>query len=197
MLKVREQSATNRPVWFWLQGFAGVLTTVKGDLVAASIYQDNLDAVSKALWTTDLTLALQHLALPNQTVTADTEYVMTSPDDVLIILTDFLAGLREMGADSYLRVCRSARFTTTGRDVIVGEHATFLLAAGQVLRPPYLNVMTLVRSVEGRWLACRIEAVEHNAVVPIISSDLALAQARDRQEWFRAIRNGSPVPDKE
>jgi hypothetical protein len=158
---------------------------VKGDLNAAAIYQANLDAVSKALWTLDLRLALRHLALPNQTVTADAEYVVTSPDDLLIIMTDFVAGLRAMGADSYLRVCRSARFTTAERDVIVGDHDTFLLKDGQPLRPPYLNVMTLVRTSEGNWLACRIEAAEHNAVVPIISPDLARAQQRDLQKRFR------------
>lgn len=160
---------------------------MKGDLVAALIYQANLDAVSKALWTSDLQLALRHLALPNQTMTADTEYVMTSPDDVHIIMTEFAAGLRAMGADSYLRVCRGARFTTTERDVIVGEHDTFLLGGGQPLRPPYLNVMTLIRSAEGHWLACRIEAVEHNSVVPIISPDLARAQQRDLQKRFRDL----------
>lgn len=161
-----------------------MLSAVKGDLVAAAIYQANLDAVSKALWTSDLQLALKHLALPNQTVTADTEYVMTSPDDVHIIMTEFVAGMRAMGADSYLRVCRGARFTTTDRDVIVGEHDTFLLNRGELLRPPYLNVMTLVRSSDERWLACRIESVEHNSVVPIISPDLALAQQRDLQRRF-------------
>jgi hypothetical protein len=160
---------------------------VKSDLTAAAIYQANLDAVSKALWTADLQLALDHLALPNQTVTADAEYVMTSPDDLHIILTEFLAGLRALGADSYLRVCRSARFMAATQDVIVGEHDTFLLKAGQLLRPPYLNVMTLVRSAEGRWLGCRIEAAEHNTAVPIISPDLAIAQQRDLQSRFRDI----------
>ena len=171
-----------------------VLSAVKGDVVASAIYQANLDAVSKALWTADLKLALEHLALPNQTVTADAEYVMTSPDDVHIILTEFLAGLRKMGADSYLRVCRSARFTTAERDVIVGEHDTFLLNGGQLLRPPYLNVMTLIRSAEGRWLGCRIEAAERNSIVPIISPDLARAQARDLQQQFRDSDLG---PEKE
>ena len=171
-----------------------MLSAVKGDVVASAIYQANLDAVSKALWTADLKLALQHLALPNQTVTADAEYVMTSPDDVHIILTEFLAGLRKMGADSYLRVCRSARFTTAERDVIVGEHDTFLLNGDVQLRPPYRNVMTLVRSEKGRWLACRIEAAERNSIVPIISPDLARAQARDLQQQFRDSDLG---PEKE
>jgi hypothetical protein len=127
------------------------------------------------------------LALPNQTVTADAEYVMTSPDDVHIILTDFLAGLRAMGADNYLRVCRGARFLAGKEDVIVGEHDTFLMRAGEVLRPPYLNVMTLVRSEDGRWLGCRIEAAERNTAVPIISPDMALAQQRDLQSRFRSV----------
>ncbi|MCU0903362.1 MAG: hypothetical protein MUE83_05750 [Tabrizicola sp.] len=163
------------------------MSQVKGDITAAAIYQANLDAVSTALWTADLQLALQHLALPNQTVTADAEYVMTSPDDVHIILTEFLAGLRAMGADNYLRVCRSARFMTANEDMIVGEHDTFLLREGQLLRPPYLNIMTLIRSVDGRWLGCRIEAAERNTAVPIISPDMAVAQQRDLQSRFHSI----------
>lgn len=162
-----------------------------GDIGAALIYQRNLDAVSRALWTEDLALALEHLALPNQTVTADTEYVMTSPDDVHIILTEFLAGLRAMGADSYLRVCRRARFTTAKADVIVGEHDTFLMRGGQPLRPPYLNIMTLVRSADGRWRGCRIEASEHNSAVPIISPDMAVAQQRDLQRRFQDAKNAA------
>lgn len=167
------------------------------NLMAAAIYQANLDAVSKALWTADLQLALEHLAIPNQTVTADAEYVMTSPDDVHIILTEFLAGLRAMGADSYLRVCRSARFMGASEDVIVGEHDTFLLKSGKVLRPPYLNVMTLVRSTEGRWLGCRIEAAEHNTAVPIISPDMAIAQQRDLQNRFRDVPSSLLGPQKD
>jgi hypothetical protein len=177
--------------------FAIVVGTASGKLTAAAIYQANLDAVSRALWTEDLALALEHLALPNQTLTADAEYVMTSPDDVHIILTEFLAGLRAMGADSYLRVCRNARFMTPKEDVIVGEHDTFLLNGGELLRPPYLNVMTLVRSADGRWRGCRIEAIEHNTAVPIISPDLALAQQRDLQRLFSSLqphpRQGSKV----
>jgi hypothetical protein len=168
-----------------------VATERQPDLTASAIYQANLDAVSRALWAEDLALALEHLAIPNQTVTADAEFVVTSPDELFIIMTEFRAGMRAMGADSYLRVCRSAGFTTPKRDVIVGEHDTFLLAAGQQLRPPYLNIMTLVRGTDGRWRACRVEAAEHNSAVPIISPDLAAAQQRDLLRVFKDLR---PAP---
>jgi hypothetical protein len=164
--------------------------------LASAIYQANLDAVSRALWTNDLDLALQHLAIPNLTMTADTEFVVASVDDMHIILTDFLAGLRAMGADSYLRVCRSAAFVTAKSDVIVGEHDTYLLQNGKVLRPPYLNVMTLVLSSDGRWRGCRIEAVERNSDVPIISPDLAVAQQRDLQRKFRELYKAPQDPSK-
>jgi hypothetical protein len=191
-----DQSATVRHE-LYVREFVRVVSTASENLSAAEIYQTNLDAVSRALWTEDLALALEHLALPNQTVTADAEYVITSPDDVHIILTEFLAGLRAMGADSYQRVCRGARFMTPKEDVIVGEHDTFLLNGGTLLRPPYLNIMTLIRSADGRWRACRIEAIEHNTAVPIISPDMALAQQRDLQRLFSKLqptsRQGSKV----
>jgi hypothetical protein len=47
--------------------------------------------------------------------------------------------------------------------------------------------MTLVRSEDGRWLGCRIEAAERNTAVPIISPDMAIAQQRDLQNRFRDV----------
>jgi hypothetical protein len=151
-------------------------------LPPATIYQRNLDAVSEAVWTGDLALILRHIAIPNQMLTNDAEYVIASPDEMLILVTDFRAELTRLGADSYRRICRTADFVPGQDDLIVGQHETFILKNGTPLRPPYLNDMTLIRSADGLWRGCRIEARATNAgMLMIISPDMAAAQRRELQ----------------
>ncbi|TNF57905.1 MAG: hypothetical protein EP307_12990, partial [Rhodobacteraceae bacterium] len=56
---------------------------------ARDIYQSNLDRVSHALLTRDLTLMLTHLALPQVMMTDDTEVVISSADELLIAMTEY------------------------------------------------------------------------------------------------------------
>jgi hypothetical protein len=160
------------------------VTGTQNDLSAAAIYQANLDIVSKALWSGDLDVMLRHIALPNQMLTEDAEFVITSADDMYIVMTDFLSELKRMGADSYLRVCRNAAFVPGQDEIIVGQHDTFILKDGVALGPPYLNDMTLILSEDGDWRAVRVEARSRNAGVPIISPDMAAAQQRELQRLF-------------
>lgn len=145
---------------------------------ARAIYQNNLDAVSSALWDRDLPRTLMHIALPNYMGTDDANLVICSPDEMLIVMTDFRDHLETMGADSYKRRCLDAAFVPGRKDMIVGRHETRILRAGQLLKPPYVNTMTLLFS-QGRWLAFRIEAATDNAGSSILSKDMAAAQQRE------------------
>ncbi|MGL4238908.1 hypothetical protein [Tabrizicola sp.] len=169
------------------------MTGIQGKPTAAAIYQANLDAVSEAVWAGDLPTVLRHVAIPHQMLTEDAEFVIASADEMLILMTDFRAGLIRMGADSYLRVCRNAGFLPGQDDVITGQHDTFVLNEGVALRPPYLNDMTLIRSADGLWRACRIEARARNDGLPIISPDMAAAQRRELRQLFQ--RSGR-TPDE-
>jgi hypothetical protein len=167
-----------------------------GDLAAILIYQQNLDAVSRALWSGDLALMLQHIALPNQMLTEDAEYVIASPDEMLLLMQDFRASLAAMGADSYVRLCRRADFVPGRLDMITGHHDTFILRDGKTLRAPYLNQMTLIRSQTGTWLGLRIEARTRNDDCQIISPDLALAQRNELQRAFHTQTHAKLKPEK-
>lgn len=145
---------------------------------AKAIYQANLDAVSAALWNRDLPRMLMHIALPNYMGTDDADLVVCSPDEMLIVMTDFRDHLESLGADTYERTCKAAAFVQGRKDIIVGQHETRILKDGVPLRPPYVNGMSLIFS-QGRWLAFRIEAQAMNDEEVILSKDMAEAQRKE------------------
>lgn len=145
---------------------------------AEDIYQQNLDAVSAALWNGDLPSMLMHIALPNYMGTKDADLVISSPDEMFIVMTEFRDQLQTLGADQYQRKCLKARFLSGRADMITGLHETRVLRRGEDVRPPYLNQVTMFRS-QGRWLAFRVEAETRNSEICILSADLAEAQRRE------------------
>lgn len=157
-------------------------------VTATAIYQHNLDEVSRALWALDLPLTLQHIAIPNQMLTDDAELVITSPDKLLLTMTDFRDQMLAAGADRFLRVCRRASYVPGRPNMITGWHDTFVLRDGVPVWPPYLNFMTLIRYDDGQWRGVRVEARAYNSETPILSPDLAEAQRLDLQRQFRAAR---------
>lgn len=154
-------------------------------LSAAAIYQHNLDVVSHALWVGDLALMLRHIALPNQMLTQDAEIVITSADEMLILMTEFREVLRNLGADHYMRVCLGASFLSPAGDIIVGQHNAYILRQGTLLRPVYANDMTLILGTDGQWRGVRIEARACNTDYPILSPDMAADQRRALQRLYR------------
>lgn len=143
---------------------------------ARACYQTNLDAVSRALWTRDVDLMLRHISLPSEMMTADTRVVVASAEEMSILANEFRDVLEAMGADDYVRTCRSARFVPGQPDIIEGDHDTAILRRGTLLRPVIRNRMTLVRTGRGEWQALRIMAESRNSETPIISPDLAEGQ---------------------
>ncbi len=145
---------------------------------ARDIYQYNLDCVSRALFEGDLATMLDHLALPHLMMTADTEVVIASPDELLIGITDYREYLAATGVTGYSRVCRQASFVPSRNDLIVGRHDSVLVRKGQREPVLYANRMTLMR-IEGRWMSVQIEMDGCNADNPVIADDMAHAQRRD------------------
>jgi hypothetical protein len=148
---------------------------------AVSIYQENLDAVTRAVLTDDLALLLRHIAMPNQIVSEDVEMVVTSPDEMLLIITDFREALAKMGADAYRRDCLNAAYLPGNPRIITGQHRTTFLQGGQPLRPPTVADMMLVLMPDQAWRAIRVEARARNGEAAFISPDLAEAQCRALQ----------------
>jgi hypothetical protein len=161
-----------------------------------TIYQTNLDAAAQALWTGDLALMLRHVALPVQLVSEDAEFVATSPDEIYIVMTDFLAELNRLGADRYQRVCRHARFVPGQTRIIVGQHDSFILKNGTPLRPPLVSDMTMIECADGLWRCARIELRSRNVGWPIISPDMAASQ-RDELKRFSLGLGPGQSPETE
>lgn len=147
-------------------------------VTAAEIYQRNLDAVTRALWSGDLALMLDHISLPNQMLTEDAEFIIASADEMFELMTDFRLSLQRMGADGYRRICRFASYLGDRQEIIIGQHETHVLQGDRLLRPVYLNDMTLIRTATGDWHGIRIEARARNVAPQILSPDMVLSQRR-------------------
>lgn len=142
---------------------------------ALAIYQDHLDAVSRALWSGDEDRLVDLLSLPNRMITSDAELLLDSADAVIKAARDFRAFLRKSGAQDYHRIAREARFHPEYENRIDGSHETYILRGGQYVLEPYLNRQVLVRE-DGVWRGIEIRAEVRNSDCPILSPD----QLRDR-----------------
>lgn len=145
---------------------------------ASSIYQANLDAVSNALLSGDMMGMADGLAIPNSVLTEDSAMIVRSIDEQVIIATEFREHLLAMGMDGYVRTCIAAYFLRGRSDMIVGMHETRITKGGVLLRPTYLNRMTLIQ-MGNRWKGILIESDVSNEDLTILSPDLAESQRRE------------------
>lgn len=142
---------------------------------ATAIYQNNLDAVSEALWNRDVKTIMEHLAMPNSMVTHDATFIISSIDEMAILVTEFRDHMASIGADKYERICLSARYLSARNDLIIGIHETRISKGGTVIGAPYLCRMTLINR-DGNWQGVLIEYEISNAHIKILSPDLVESQ---------------------
>lgn len=145
---------------------------------ASAIYQANLDAVSDALLRGDIKGMADGLAMPNSVLTEDSAMIVRSIDEQVIIATEFREYLLGLGMDGYVRTCIAAHFLRGRSDMIVGMHETRITKRGVLLKPAYLNRMTLIHS-GNRWKGILIESDISNEDLTILSPDLAESQRRE------------------
>lgn len=147
---------------------------------AVRIYQENLDIVSKAVMDCDLPLVMRHIAVPNMMSTKDTEIVMSSPEELDMVMTDFRNHLLARGVETYRRICLDAAFVAGRDDMIAGRHRTETTGAEDEPITQYLNHMVLMR-IEGQWKGIWLQAIMDNTELQILSPDIAAAQAEARR----------------
>ncbi|MBF9031044.1 hypothetical protein HKCCE3408_11625 [Rhodobacterales bacterium HKCCE3408] len=144
---------------------------------ARDIYQANLDAVSAALLAGDTDAMTRHLALPNLMATEDAEIVISSVEELDLVMTDFRDQLLARGVVRYHRICRQARFVPGLWDMITGIHDTWCTTRdGTPCVDRYESHMTLIR-IGGDWKAARVESAIRNTDLAVLSPDIAAAQA--------------------
>jgi hypothetical protein len=145
-------------------------------VIAQRIYQENLDAVFRALMDGDLNQMLDHIAIPNMIATRDSQIVMSSHEEVDMVMQDFRSHLISRGVTEYHRVCIEADFVAGRRDMIAGRHETTARGADGVLITPYTSHMVLM-TIGGRWQLIWLQAVMDNTELQMLSPDIAEAQA--------------------
>jgi hypothetical protein len=125
--------------------------------LAQRIYQQNLDAVSAAVLAGDLQDMMNHIAIPNMMATHDCEIVMTSPEELDMVMQDFRAQLLARGVHAYRRTCIEARFVAGRGDMIAGRHSSEgHCTAGRSAISPYMNHSVLMLMADaGRGSGCR------------------------------------------
>lgn len=147
---------------------------------AVRIYQDNLDVVSRALMDCDLPLMMRHISVPNMMSTKDTEIVMSSPEELDIVMSDFRNQLLARGVETYERTCIEAAFVAGRGDMIAGRHKTVTTGEDGVAVAEYLNHMVLMQ-IDGQWKGIWLQAIMDNTELQILSPDIAAAQAEARR----------------
>lgn len=119
---------------------------------ALQIYQSNLDIVSHAFINEDYETLRLYLGTPGYICSAEAQVYLETQEQLERTIGVSLRSVRAMGADAYIRICRSADFEGPNADRIVGEHETFILRKGAPTIPPYMNAMTLTLDA-GIWRA--------------------------------------------
>lgn len=157
-------------------------------VTARDIYQANLDAATRALWTRDLALMLEHLALPTMMVTEDCEFVLSSALELEIAMNELCDHLGRLGVQECHRLCRQAAFVDGTGKTLRGRHATYLLREGVQVMPPYWSETTLLE-INGRWQVTRLAASVCNKAFPFICEDMAKAQKAEISARLRATKD--------
>jgi hypothetical protein len=114
-----------------------------------TIYQQALDAVSKAVMASDFDAYAAMIDLPYLIHTATSDLLVSTRDALRPTFEALSQGLRARGVTHYERVARAADYVA--RDRIEGWHHTHILIDGEPLAYPHVSGHKLVRRGE-RWL---------------------------------------------
>ena len=144
---------------------------------AFDIYQANLDAVSDAILTGDLPRLRRHVAIPIMLYGPASEVVVSSIEEMEIVIADYRQELIAKGFTSYTRTCLSARFQAGRRDMILGRHSTLILAGRAEIMPAFDVEMALMR-IDGAWKAIWQQVVTRDAPIEFLAADITEAQKK-------------------
>lgn len=144
---------------------------------ACTIYQANLDCVSHAIMTGDLPLVLCHVAIPIMLYGPCSEVVVSSVEEMEILITDYRQQLIAQGFTNYVRTCVAAHFQPGLPDMIVGQHSTRIMAGRTEVMPTFHVQMSLMR-IDGVWKAIWQQVVAEDAKIEFLARDITDAQKK-------------------
>ena len=145
-------------------------------LDARRIYQEHLDSASQAAFRGDFEEFLKHVAIPSRVEMADREIVISTSEELELVMQDYALRLQAEGVISERERCIEATFVPNMPDMIAGTSLTeWTFADG---RPPrrFANRIVLLRYPDGwklMWLQSDLACED----LDMISPEFAAAQA--------------------
>lgn len=163
---------------------------------AHAIYQANLDAVSQAIMTGDLPLLRQHIAIPILLSGPTSEIVVSSVEELEIVVSDYREELIGKGFTAYRRTCIEAQVQPGQSDMIVGRHRTEIMAGRNHLLPPYECKLALML-IDGGWKAVWEQVECPRNEIEFLSRDISDAQKLAHAKLSLRAPGGPHTPPKE
>lgn len=127
---------------------------------AVEIYQENLDAVSRAFWDRDWAQMLSLMA-PGPVSTQDAASELRDRADILPAMMAVRDSFARQRITEYHRICQAAAFEDDCRCAISGTHITHVLRGSAPALKPYINQMRLERR-DGVWRCCGLHSDASN-----------------------------------
>lgn len=142
-----------------------------------AIYERHLAAVSPAAIAGDFEVILANIAIPSQFLTADREVVVSSPEELALVLEDYAEMLRAEGVTDERERMLEAAFIPGMPDMIAGRHETeWHFADG---RPPHrFATRLLLMRYPGGWKLIWLQTSLACDEIAVLSPEFAAAQLR-------------------
>lgn len=115
---------------------------------AMEIYQRHLDVVSRSMMLPGMPEVCPNTALPIRLGTLDAETTLHTYEEVTERIGSFVKNMRAQGVTDYIRIAKSARFSSATR--IEGWHVTHILISGTHLVDPY-KCEAVLDFQDGTW----------------------------------------------
>ena len=155
---------------------------------AIDIYSRHLQAASKATFTGDLEGVLAHIAIPSHIQTADRDAIVTSPEELDLLMQDYSQLLQHEGVTEEVERCLEASFVPGMDDMVAGTHeTTWLFADG---RPPVtFRTRILLLRYGAQWKMIWLQSELACAQLAVVSAEFASAQRVALEKISQASRH--------
>jgi hypothetical protein len=137
---------------------------------AMEIYQRHLDVVSRSMMMPGMPDVCANTALPIILGTLDAETQLQSYEELMNLIGSFVQNMRDQGVTDYIRIAKSARFTSATR--IEGWHVTHMLRSGTHLVDPY-KCEAVLDFEEGVWRISKGLSQTFTHVTGLLSPEIA------------------------
>lgn len=142
-----------------------------------AIYQSTLDAIIAAIMTEDLVALHRLIGLPHFISTGAAQVIITTVEELDMVLCDYRAQLQRQGVTEYRRTCLKAEFQANDPNMIVGVHRSEIMSNGKYVVEPFLCHVALMK-IEGAWKVVWEQADVDQNHLEMLNPEMALAQEK-------------------